>query len=403
MKNIKFLLFLTAILLLTACSSDDEGMDHDDHDHEHENINLLISDAHSTTLNFINPYSEALEIFEAAYPKGSIYVTETGRYSVITHRDNNFTETFNIGGKIDHGDHDHDLGEPGLAAISFESEKPTHFKSEQGYVGIYNDGDATLSIFNEKSIYNASTVNTISTGTTAHHGAMVFFKSGNIAVTNLGAGTGLPEKVHIINQEGEVISDASQSLSTSGIHGSAGSNETAVFGSNTGILVVKDNGDQKIIDYPSDFDTNVWFGSLLATSESNIFVGYTSSKGVYLIDITSEEITPVHETSELFKCIVSRDGEQVISLTKGGDYKITEVATQDAAHEGVLDFTMDTESTDHGSVTSNIDFYEDFLYVSIPSTKNLVQYHVEDKEVENEFQLDITPYQFKVLAYEMDH
>lgn len=64
---------------------------------------------------------------------------------------------------------------------------------------------------------------------------------------------------------------------------------------------------------------------------------------------------------------------------------------------------MDTESTGHGSVTSNIDFYEDFLYVSIPSSKTLVQYHVEDKEVENEFQLEITPYQFKVLAYEMDH
>lgn len=52
-------------------------MDHDDHDHDHdhENINLLISDVNSTTLNFLNPFSEDLETFQATYAKGSVYVT----------------------------------------------------------------------------------------------------------------------------------------------------------------------------------------------------------------------------------------------------------------------------------------------------------------------------------------
>ncbi|MBC7000303.1 hypothetical protein [Cytophaga sp. FL35] len=409
MKKISFLPMAIAFLLMGACSNDDNGIENDpdaDHDLDHEefeNVSLLISDVNSTTLNFINPFSEEVKTFEASHAKGSVYATESGRYGVITHRDHNFTETFNLGGEIDHGDHSHDLGETGLAAVSFESQKPTHFKSEQGLVAVYNDGDATLSLFNENTIDSSTAVETIATGTTAHHGAMVIFENGTIAVTNLGAGAGLPEKVHIINQQGEVISEEGQSLSTSGIHGSAGNDDTAIFGSNTGILVVKDDGEQKLIDYPTDFEDDVWFGSLLATDESDIFVGYTGSKGAYFVDIDSEEITPIFETSELFKCMVSKDGEEVVVVAKTGEFVIINVDTKETVYSGTLSVAMDTESSGHGSVTSTIDYFEGFLYISIPSSNQIVQYHLDDMEVEHEFELSITPYQFKVLAYDLEH
>ncbi|NJB37789.1 hypothetical protein [Croceivirga sp. JEA036] len=409
MKKISILFMSVALSLLAACSSEDDSIVEDadaDHDHNHEeieNVSLLVTDVNSTTLNFINPFSEEVKTFEASHAKGSVYVTESGRYGVITHRNHNFTETFNLGGEIDHGDHSHDLGETGLAAISFESEKPTHFKSEQGIVAVYNDGDATLSLFKENTIDSATEVETITTGTTAHHGAMVIFKNGTIAVTNLGAGAGLPEKVHIINQQGEVVSEEEQSLSTSGIHGSAGNDDTAIFGSNTGVLVVKDDGEQKLINYPDTFEEDVWFGSLLATSESNLFVGYTGSKGVYFVDIDSEQITPILETEELFKCMVSKDGEKVVAVTKTGEFKIVAVASNETLYNGTLAVAMDTESSGHGSVTSVIDYFEEFLYISVPSSNKIVQYHLEEMEVEQEFELSITPYQFKVLAYDLEH
>ncbi|PKB44056.1 hypothetical protein AX016_2267 [Cellulophaga sp. RHA19] len=404
MKKINFLPFLAATILFTACSKDDDSLDDQvDHNDDHKNVSLLISDVNSTEINFLNPYSKEVQTYQASYAKGAVYATESGRYGVITHRDNNYTETFNIGGEIDHGDHSHDLGETGLAAIGFESEKPTHFKSEHGYVAVYNDGDATLSIFNEETIVNSSAVKHIPTGTVAHHGAMVFFKNGTIAVTNLGDGASLPLKVHIINEDGEVVSDEEQSLVTSGIHGSAGNNTTAIFGSNTGVLVVDDSGDQKIIDYPSSFEENVWFGSLLATSSSNLFVGYTTSKGVYFIDIDTEEITPIHETTELFKCMVSKDKEEIVSLTKSGELKVTDISTKTAVFNTVLSVDMDTESKGHTSVTSSIDYYDNYLFVSVPSTKKVIQYSLDDMEISNEFQLNITPYQFKVLAYDIEH
>ncbi|TXE15182.1 hypothetical protein FUA26_01350 [Seonamhaeicola algicola] len=404
MKKIFFLPFLASLILFASCSSDDDAsMDDHNHHDEHKNVSLLISDTESKTLNFINPFTDELKKFEAAYAKGSIYATESGRYAVITHRNDNFTETFNIGGEIDHGDHSHDLGETGLAAVSFVSQKPTHFKSEQGYVAVYNDGDATLSIFNEKTIDNNATVNTITTGSAAHHGAMVIFKNCNIAITNLGNGSGLPEKVQIINQSGEIVSEEAQSLSTSGIHGSAGNNTTAVFGSGTGILVVNDNGEQNIINYPDSFEDGVWFGSLLATNISDLFIGYTSSKGAYFIDIENEAITPIHETTELFKCMVSKSGKEVISLTKSGVLKITDVATKAVLFNETLSIVMDTESTGHGSVTSSIDYFDEFVYISVPSAKKIIQYNIDDMKITEEFELAITPYQFKVLAYDIEH
>lgn len=404
MKKTYLLPLLAISALFTACSKDDDSVNDDvDHNDEHKNASLLISDANSTTLNFINVDNKEVTAYQASYAKGSVYVTESGRYAVITHRDNNYTETFNIGGEIDHGDHSHNLGETGFGAIKFESQKPTHFKSEQDYVAVYNDGDATLSIFNEKTIENSTTVKNIPTGTTAHHGAMVIFKNGNIAVTNLGNGAVLPEKVHIINQDGEVVSKEEQSLSTSGIHGSAGNNTTALFGSNTGVLVVKDNGEQKIIDYPTNFEENVWFGSILGTTSDAIFVGYTSSKGAYFININSEEITPIHETAELFKCMVSRDKKEVLSLTKNGDIKVTNVISNSVVYEGKLSITMDTESDGHGSVTSNIDYFDDSLYISIPSEEKIIKCNLEEMEVVKEFNLGITPYQFKILEYDIEH
>lgn len=405
MKHIKFLPYVFAFSFFVSCSdASDEIGDDNQLMKEDEHTSLLISDVNSTTLNFLKPFSGVIEKYQASYSKGAVYATESGRYGVITHRDDNFTETFNVGGEIAHGDHSHDLGETGLAAISFEAQKPTHFKSEHNFVAVYNDGNATLSLFNENSIHNASSpVRTIATGTTAHHGAMVIFKNGTIAVTNLGNGSSLPEEVHVINQLGEVISNHENKIVTSGIHGSAGNDKTAIFGSNTGILVVQNTGEQRIIEYPSDFEDDVWFGALLGTSVDHLFVGYTASKGVYFININNDEVTPIYETSDLFKCMVVNNGDDIVCVTKSGKINVTNVNSKQVIYEGQLNVTMDTVSDGHSAVTSNIDVSENFVYVSIPSQKKIVQIKLENLSVTKEFLLDITPYQFKVLGVEFDH
>lgn len=403
MKSFKILGYALAISTMLSCSDDENGIT-EKTILEEENTALLISDVNSTKLNLLKPFDKTVQSFEASYSGGSVYVTESGSYGVITHRDHNFTETFSLGGEIPHGDHSHNLGEVGMGAISFESEKPTHFKSEQGFVLVYNDGDATLNLFNENSIHNnASPVRSIGTGSVAHHGAMVVFNNGTIAVTALGNGVGLPEKVQIINQSGEVVYGGESSVVTSGIHGSAGNGTVAVFGSNTGVLVVKSTGEQSLIDYPNDFEEDVWFGSLLSTNVANVFVGYTASKGVYFINIDSKKITPVFENTNLFKCMMSKEGDLVAGLSKEGNFSVTDVVSGVVQYQGKLNITMDTESTDHGSVISNMAITDSFLYISIPSNKKIVQIDLADLTIQNEFNLEITPYQFQVLKHDLDH
>ncbi|SFD03742.1 hypothetical protein [Algibacter pectinivorans] len=405
MKVFKVLSYVLVLSIITSCSNDDaDDITNDSQIVEDEHTALLISDSESNVLNFLKPYDNTIQDFEASFSGGSIYATESGIYGVITHRSNNFTETFNFGGEIPHGSHSHDLGEQGMAAISFESQSPTHFKSEHGYVAVYNDGDATLSLFNESSIHNGSSpVRTINTGSAAHHGAMVVFPNGTLAVTELGNGAGLPESAKIISQNGEILFEDKPVIVTSGIHGNAGHDDVAVFGSNSGVLVVKSNGDQSLINYPDDFEDDVWFGSLLSTNDANLFVGYTGSKGAYFINIADEEITPILESSNLFKCIKSKDGDLIASLTKTGLLNITEVSTGLVKYQGKLNIAMDTEATDHGSVTSNIDLSEDFIYVSIPTQKKIIQIELNDLSNMKEFNLNITPYQFKILGAHFDH
>lgn len=405
MKLFKILSYALVISIFSSCSSDDtDELPFEEQIVENENMGLLISDSESNVLNFLKPYDSSILDFQASFSGGSIYATESGLYGVITHRDNNFTETFNYGGEIDHGSHSHDLGEQGMAAISFESQSPTHFKSEQGYVSVYNDGDATLSLFNENSIYNESSpVRTLNTGSAAHHGAMVIYENGTIAVTELGSGVGLPESVKIINQSEEVLFQDETVIVTSGIHGNAGNDNVAIFGSNTGILVVKSTGQQSLINYPNDFEDDAWFGSLLSTSDDNLFVGYTTSKGAYFINIEAEEITPIYETSNLFKCITSKEGDLVVSLTGEGYLNITEVETGLVKYQGQLNVTMDTEAIDHSAVISSIDLSEDFIYISIPTQKKIVQIQLNDLSIANEYNLSITPFQFKILGADFDH
>lgn len=404
MKLFKILSYALVISAFLSCSNDDSDELSSEEIGENENMGLLISDSESNALNFLTPFDNSIQEFEASYSGGSIYATESGHYAVITHRNYNFTETFNLGGEIDHGSHSHDLGEQGMAAISFESQSPTHFKSEHGYVAVFNDGDATLSLFNENSIYNESSpLRTITTGSAAHHGAMVVFENGTIAVTELGSGAVLPESAKIIDQSGVVLFEDEAVIVTSGIHGNAGNDDVAIFGSNTGVLVVKSNGKQSLINYPNGFDDDVWFGSLLSTNDANLFVGYTSSKGAYFINIEEEEITPIYETSKLFKCITSKDGDLIVALTIDGYLNITEVETGFVKYQGQLSIVMDTESTGHSSVTSNIDLSEDFVYVSIPTQKKIIQIELSDLSIADEYNLSITPYQFKVLGADFDH
>lgn len=397
-NNFYKLLFLFAIsLFAVSCSNDDDN--HDDHDHnetseEHTFVRVLVSDEKTTELTLFDPHEEKTSSFTAKFAKSSLYTTESGRFAGIVHRDNNFVETFDSGLEL-HGDHIDVDDVPKFGILATSTLKPTHFKSKIGEILTFNDGDGTLSVGKEADVNKAgATFKTVNAGLLAHHGAMATFKNGTYAITekdNSVTGT-LPEKVKIIDNTGKTLFDAK--IQTKGIHGNASDGVYAVFGSSSGILVVESNGNQKLIDHPSDFGT-AWFGSILETASAGKFIGYTAAKGAYLIDVVANTVKPIIANTTIMQCKVSYDHKKLAVLLHSGDLKIYNISNLSVEKETKATSETATDAT----LKPQMAVTDRFAYITSPTTGELLQVNLSTLAIKKT-KVSATPYMITVLGYE---
>ena len=398
MKN-KFhkLLFLSALsIFAVSCSNDDDN--HDDHSEEtaqeYKYLRVLVSDETTKELTLINPEEGTATFFDAKFPKSALYTTESGRFAGIIHRENNTVETFDSGFE-NHGDHVDMKGTPKFGALTGTSLLPTHFKSKKGELMTFNDGDGTLSVANESEIHTVgATFKTINTGLLAHHGAMATFANGTYAITekdNSITGT-LPEKVKIIDNRGKTLFDAK--LVTTGIHGNASDGTYAVFGSASGILVVESNGNQKLIPHPTDFGT-AWFGSILETAYAGKFVGFTATKGAFLIDVVNNTVKPILESTTIMQCKVSYNHKKLGILLHSGEVKLFDLNSLSLDKSATIIGETDTKSTQK----PQLELTEKFAYITSPTTGELLQVNISNLAVKK-IKTSATPYRITILGHE---
>ncbi len=393
----KYVLFL--LLTLSIFSCDDHDHDHDpepdDASVEYRYLRILISDETSSSLSLVAPFSGEVTSFEARFPKSALYTTESGRYAGIIHRENNLTEFFDTGFES-HGDHIDVKGTPKFGSLLGESLLPTHFKSKVGEVLTFNDGDGTLSVGYESDIHTVGAkMATIDAGLLKHHGAMATFSNGTYAVTekdNSIAGV-LPERVKIIDRTGKTLHTSS--IATQGIHGNATDGTYAVFGSASGILVVENNGEQKLIDHPADFGS-AWFGSILETAYKGKFIGYTAAKGVYAIDVTNGTVSPIFENTGIMQCKVSRNGSKIGVLLHTGDFKLFDLNTLTLLREGNIIQATETTSTQK----PQMELSERFAYITQPQSGELIQVLLSDLTKKETIKVSSTPYRLALIGHE---
>lgn len=393
---IKYLILFISIAFFVSCTNDDDDDDnHSDTNKEHKYLRLLVSDETSTDLSLITPFSEDVEFFKAKYAKSALYTTESGRFATIIHRTDNAVETFDSGYEF-HGDHVDVKGTPKFGALTGASLLPTHFKSKKGELLTFNDGDGTLSVAKESDIHTlGTTFTTINAGLLAHHGAMATFSNGTYAITekdNSIAGT-LPERVKIINASGTTLFEST--IATTGIHGNASDGTHVVFGSASGVLVVKSNGDQKLINVPSSFGT-AWFGTILETSENGKFVGYTAAKGAYLIDVINETITPIFESTDIMQCKVSYDLSKLGVLLHSGDLKIYDLNTLALKNSGNVISITAKDATQKPQLI----FSDRFAYITSPTTGEIIQINLKTMATHKKLKVTNTPYRITFIGYE---
>ncbi|PWJ57343.1 hypothetical protein CLV98_10750 [Dyadobacter jejuensis] len=390
-----YLLLILVAFVFQSCQKDNHDPEPDETSKEFTYLRVLVSDVNSNTLSLLKPASGEMEGFSAKFPKSALYTTESGRLAGIVHRENNLTETFDIGLEF-HGDHIGTVGTPKFGALLGESALPTHFKSKYGQILTFNDGDGTLSVAQESDVHTSGAkFSTIQAGLLVHHGAMALFSNGNYAVTvkdNSISGV-LPERVKIINSAGQTIHEST--LAVQGIHGNASDGTYAVFGSASGVFVVEQDGTQRLIEYPSSFET-AWFGTILETSIAGKFIGYTAAKGAYLIDVTANTLTPIIENTDIMQCKTSYDLSKLGVLLHSGVFKWYDLATLSLQNEGsILAATAKDASQKPQLVLS-----QRFAYITLPTSGELLQVRLQDLASQSKHSMGGTPYQITLLGYE---
>lgn len=393
-------LFVMGIFLFTSCEKDHmDDHDHDDHDHmddkEYRYLRVLVSDSEATTLSLVNPWNGEISQFNAAHAQSRLYATGSKRYAAILHREDNLVETFDTGLEF-HGDHVDVRGTPKFGVLSSSGLQPTHFKSSMGEIITFNDGDGTLSFGLESDVHTAgATMEQVDFGLGKHHGAMAAFSNGTYAVTiktNAIEGA-LPEEVIIADRQGNKVHDAT--ISTQGIHGNAGDGHVAVFGSVDGVLVVDMDGDQKLIPHPDDFGS-AWLGGIYETNLPNKFIGYTGSKGLYMIDVEQNTITPIFESADILSFSMSFDLNKLGILEYSGELRIIDLATlsEDMKFQATSVVGKDDEGKPIFKLT------ERYAYLLYPAEGNLVQIALDSDHDKTTFDLGGKPYQMTLLGYE---
>ncbi|AWW00036.1 hypothetical protein [Arcticibacterium luteifluviistationis] len=390
-----FLLLFSTTVFILSCDDHNHDVDPEEEEKEYKYLRILVSDETDNTLSLIKPYDGTVSDHTAKFANSALYVTESGRFAGIVHRDNNLTETFDTGFE-NHGDHVDVKGTPKFGAMVGESESPTHFKSKRGELMTFNDGDATLSVGNESDIHTVGIkMKTINVGLIKHHGAMATFSNGNYAITekdNSISGS-LPERVKVIDSNGQTVH--ASTLATAGIHGNATDGTYAIFGSSSGILVVQSNGDQKLIDHPEDFGT-AWFGTILETATPGEFVGYTSAKGAYLIDVVANTVKPILENTEIMQCKVSYNASKIGILLYSGEFKLFDLSTLSLVKEGGIIAATETASTQKPQMV----LAEKFVYVTQPESGEVIQILLSNLSNKASFKVGDSPYGIAIIGHE---
>lgn len=326
MKHI-FTSALTASLLLIGLSSCDKNKDPQkpvEPETENAYVRLLVADKTSNALTLLSPAKNEQATFQATHGGSSLYPVGTGRWAVVANSTNNLVEFFDTGIER-HDDHVHVVGTPKWGLTRATAPTPSHVYSSHNRVSIFHDGDASISHVAENQLHTAAAPANFRTGT-AHHGAMVLFNNGTYAVThkNNTVSGALPEQVKLVNAQGAVVH--APVVSTQGIHGDAGDGQQALFGSSSGVLVVKQTGEQRLIPYPAGAGTN-WLSTIYYAKAARTFLGARNGYGVFRIDPAAGTMTQVGSTARFVRAALDEEGETMLVLGEDGTLTVYDAAT----------------------------------------------------------------------------
>ncbi len=389
----------------------------DEHDDHGETVSgrLLVADGVEAHLSVIDLTTDevASGIFEVAGPQAIVYASPTYRYGIVLARgpadDDDRIHVFDGGMYlVEHGDH-YDLltGPVSRHALEIVEEWPVHSVNSHGWTAIFADTNGHVILINEEDLaHSRGDYEPIVLDAGPQHGTGFVIADGHVIVSsNNPACTEftpsqdcLPLGVEVRTFDDEVVYDAAN-RSCSGLHGEAHNAHGAVFGCWVGgVLFVHAHDGQyehELIPYPPEQAEELKLGLFHGHHHSDHFFspatlfvdGQLSQSGVWLIDVGKGEMREVF--SELsVSAAFSSDGETFYILDSSGVLNALD------AHDGELVESVQlVEPTEpvFGTPVASMFVVGEMMYVSDPNSGHVLAVHLEEMEVEEEWEIGGAP------------
>jgi hypothetical protein len=329
--------------------------------------------------------------FAAVYPSGN------GRYLLANHYAGNHVTIVDSGLSLqEHGDHaDLVTAPPFVLGTVATVATPAHYWAHDGLIAVHNDGDGTVTIFDESEIAEAIDPFTFPIAQPDHTSVAVINDTLLAGYYDLG-------RVDAYGVDGRLIQEGVGDCP--GAHGEAKFAETIVFACSDGLLLVTPVGDgfraQKVA-YPetatsADADAEATptadaeaprVGSIAAHEDNPVLVG-DFGEGLALITPSADGVTidivPLPASPLGFA--YDQQGERLAVLTDDGA-----MHGVDPARGEILWSSPAVTPYTEIELGDGFDFYpslaasDEAAYVADPKTGEVVELNLESGEVTNRF------------------
>ncbi|MEZ7500398.1 hypothetical protein QO200_16825 [Flavobacterium sp. Arc3] len=124
-------------------------------------------------------------------------------------------------------------------------------------------------------------------------------------------------------------------------------------------------------------------------------MGYTAAKGAYLIDVVTNSITPIIESTKIVQCKSSYNLSKLGVLLYSGEFLLFDLNTLQSVKNGNVIAAVSETATQKPQFALS----ERFVYITSPSTGELVQVNLSTLKT-TKIKTSTTPYSITLFGHE---
>jgi len=340
---------------------------------------LVVADGKVGVLRVIDLEKGAVVGSFSAPGPANVYAAGNGMYAFAMHREQNRVSVV-YGGlrQEDHGDHkDLVVEAPYILQTFTTGPKPTHFSSHNGMAAIFNDGDGTVAVIDEKSLGLGPRIFEIATGAPDHGAPLAL---GNVVL----AGSLNRGVVEVFSRGGQKITSFS---GCPRLHGQAVLGNRIAYGCSDGVLLLERQGNgfvSRKLPNPAGAPPNARVGTLVSHAKYPFFIG---NFGQGLVRVDSQlSVYPLPASPVRFG--FDKEGVLVV-LTADGSLHALEAPTGRVLKSLKVSepFTLSGE----GVVRPGLALGDGKAFVALPDKGEVLEVELSSLEIRRRFQVDGTP------------